>query len=489
MGTYDVTLTDRRPLFMQQRSTDEYRPLPYTEADRRVLGNIASNLQVASVRSGSPARLLATDRIGTAIGLRALNAEWGSEFYEVPEEATVDPAVADELFSGPETVIDVQTHFMAPGTNPIHNERFDALYRGLMPDWWKEMDPKISRDTAEFIAGVFLTTENAVAVLTAAPGRTGAARERDLYNDELAVMRSLVEGFAGSTRLLNHTVIHAEDRTDIASMEEWRDEFQPIGWKVYTLGHSEVADGSILDGVVNGYQLDDEEIGIPFLERARDLRVPLVCVHKGLSAFVDNGSPRDIGPAAKRFPDVNFVVYHSGYELPVDDVASDALGYRPGQEGPYSDELADRGVNRLLRSIEEAGIGRGGNVYAELGTTFFSLVRRPREAAHVMGKLLSVLGEDRVIWGTDSVWYGSAQPLIDTFRVFQIPDDMCEQYGYPKITPTTRAKILGENAAPLYGIDLAEARRIADNDDLAWARRLIEEVKTNGVAGLHTGTS
>jgi len=38
------------------------------------------------------------------------------------------------------------------------------------------MDPIVSRDTAEYITNVFLTTENAVAVLTAgraAPGRPG----------------------------------------------------------------------------------------------------------------------------------------------------------------------------------------------------------------------------------------------------------------------------------------------------------------------------
>ena len=141
--------------------------------------------------------------------------------------------------------------------------------------------------------------------------------------------------------------------------------------------------------------LDDEQYGLPFLERARSLGAPVVCAHKGCAMLADNGSPRDVGPAAARaFPDLSFVIYHSAFELEL-------------PEGPYTDETADVGANRLLRTVEDAGLGQGSNVYAELGTTWFSLIRRPREAAHLLGKLIAVLGEDNVIWGTDSIWYGS----------------------------------------------------------------------------------
>ncbi len=102
----------------------------------------------------------------------------------------------------------------------------------------------------------------------------------------------------------------------------------------------------------------------------------------------------------------------------------------------------------------------------------------------MLGKLIQRLGEDHVLWGTDSIWYGSAQPLIDAFRTFQIPDDMCEQYGYAKLTPAVKEKILGRSAASLYGIDLEHARRMSANDDLAWARAAHADVKANGFAGL-----
>ena len=60
---------------------------------------------------------------------------------------------------------------------------------------------------------------------------------------------------------------------------------------------------------------------------------------------------------------------------------------------------------------------------------------RPEDAAHIMGKLLVHLGEDNIIWGTDAIWYGPTQPALDASWAFQIPDRMCEEFGYPKITP------------------------------------------------------
>jgi hypothetical protein len=61
-----------------------------------------------------------------------------------------------------------------------------------------------------------------------------------------------------------------------------------------------------------------------------------VCVHKGISQLVPSGSPRDVGPAAAAFPDLDFLIYHSGYEVPL-----------PGTppEGPYTEATAGDGTN------------------------------------------------------------------------------------------------------------------------------------------------
>jgi uncharacterized protein len=71
-------------------------------------------------------------------------------------------------------------------------------------------------------------------------------------------------------------------------------------------------------------------------------------------------------------PDVKFVVYHSGFEV-------------AQREGPFTEETAHLGVNRLIDSLGKAGIGPGENVYAEIGSTWGHLLRRPDEAAHVLG--------------------------------------------------------------------------------------------------------
>jgi hypothetical protein len=126
-------------------------------------------------------------------------------------------------------------------------------------------------------------------------------------------------------------------------------------------------------------------------------------------------------------------------------------------------------------------------VYAELGTTWFSLVRRPEDAAHVLGKLVKYLGPDNVIWGSDSIWYGAAQPILDAFRVFQIPDSMCEKYGYPKLTPEIKHKILYQNACGAYGIDIDKVEARTANDEVAWARQALAEIEHNGAGFLRGG--
>ena len=147
------------------------------------------------------------------------------------------------------------------------------------------------------------------------------------------------------------------------------------------------------------------------------------------------------------------------------------------EEGPY--DQSGGGTDRLVKSLADAGIPPAANVYTELGSTWFVLVRRPREAAHVLGKLLLAVGEDNVLWGSDSIWYGSPQPLIDAFRAFQIPLELRELHGYPELTPRIKAKILGLNAARVYGIDPEAARQRAATDDLAWVKAALSEFEAS----------
>ena len=123
------------------------------------------------------------------------------------------------------------------------------------------------------------------------------------------------------------------------------------------------------------------------------------------------------------------------------------------QEGPRTLGDPNGGVDRLLESVRAAGVPAGGNVYAELGTTWRSLMGDPDQAAHLLGKLIAALGPGNVLWGTDSIWYGSPQDQIDAFRTFEITADAQERFGYAPLTAEVKAGILAGNAARLYGVD------------------------------------
>jgi hypothetical protein len=91
------------------------------------------------------------------------------------------------------------------------------------------------------------------------------------------------------------------------------------------------------------------------------------------------------------------------------------------------------------------------NVYAEIGTTFASsVITFPTVCAHILGQLLKFMGEDRVVFGSDAVWYGSPQWQIEALWRFEIPEDLRQIYGYPKLTKAIKRKILGLNSARLY---------------------------------------
>jgi hypothetical protein len=463
------------PAFLQSLHTDEYEPRPPSDQQARV-----AELAYAQTEEGlrtSDERFWGSRR-GTAAGLLALNEEFGAEFYAVPREATTDQEAADEALGGDQVVIDVQTHYVAD-RDQMTGAHLTEMYRSIKPEWWNGLDGFSAYSFSEYLRCVFLETETAVAVLSSSPG---AGEHRQLYNEELYATRRLLDELGGRDRLLNHTVVQPLTPGELDLMGEWSEQLHPVAWKIYTLGTPNVDRNAYLNDKswrdsmpgkwLSGWRLDDDDLGRSFLERVRELSREggpnIICAHKGISGLIDTGSPRDIGPAAADYADLNFVVYHSGYELAEEE------------EGPYTEATADIGSNRLVKSLRGAGITPGSNVYAELGSTWYLATPRPREAAHVLGKMLLAVGEDNVVWGTDSIWYGPTQQLIDSFRAFQIPVDMQEEFGYPALTAEVKEKILSRNAARLYGIDLAQARKNAENDDLAWIKEALAHYRLHG---------
>jgi predicted TIM-barrel fold metal-dependent hydrolase len=368
--------------------------------------------------------------------------------YGVRREAALDPEAARQALGGKEFIFDVQTH-------QVSGERA----------WWETGQPSLAdflKRTPQADCGaphwarcfsddvlireVFLDSDTQLAVLSALWGDPNP-----ITAEEAARTREKVAQLQGPNRLRIHAVVQptASPWPQVSEyMQSTAERFGPSAWKLYTVWGPKG----------RGWWLDDD-IGRKTIQRGLDLGIPLFAVHKGLplpGMIPDYTRPRDIGVVARAFPRATFLVYHSGWE-------SDR------REGPY-DASADRGVDALIRSLEQNGIGRDGNVYAELGSTWREVMKRPDEAAHVLGKLLVHLGEDRILWGTDAIWFGSPQDQIQAFRAFEITPEFQERYGYPALTAERKAKIFGLNAARVYGVQLDELRRAQSADAVSRVR-------------------
>ncbi|HEY3484503.1 MAG TPA: amidohydrolase family protein, partial [Ilumatobacteraceae bacterium] len=353
--------------------------------------------------------------------------------FTVPPESTIDEPAATTVLSGDELVVDVQTHLLeyASGTTSGWGDAFpqascgDDLAACMGTDAWLDL--------------VLGGSDTAVAVLSAVPV---VADPDPLSAEVMQRAREAAEmlGCVGRVLIQGHaTPTVRELQAAMDAMAATAAQFDLAAWKAYT--HEGRA-----------WRLDDD-VGNAFCEQVRALGQRIICVHKGLGPSA--ASPADVGPAAANHPDLAFCAYHSGFQTEV-------------TEGPYpgDDEGANAdGVDRLIASARGAGIGPGGNVYAELGSTWWNLIQRPDEAAHVLGKLLVALGPDNILWGTDSIWYGSPQSQIEAFRAFEITPEFQERFGYPALTADVKARILGLNAARLYGIDTATTRCALSPDD------------------------
>ena len=87
--------------------------------------------------------------------------------------------------------------------------------------------------------------------------------------------------------------------------------------------------------------------------------------------------------------------------------------------------------------------------------------RIPAFAAALLGTLIKGLGADHVIWGTNSVWYGSPQWQIEAMRRLGIPEDMRKKHGFAPMggaDSAVKQMIFGTNAARLYGLKLKAAQ-------------------------------
>lgn len=449
------------PLPTRIVSNDEFIPPLQTLAQHEVQRWIEAAGGRISRYVGLSRREFMKSTGGMAVAFLAMNSVFG-RFFDVLEAEALEPAAFSERKGEPLFIFDVQTHYVSSSYDPQNAEasrKGGITKEGLLALRRRSreagMNPKLHNDRGtladlaweNFVKEVFLDSETALALISTPPGPY--PQEAVVPPKEMTHIRDEINRVTGSQRMLAHGLVTPQlGHTDLEFMELQAGALKVDAWKCYT--------GSPPKGFEHGWWMDDEKIAYPMLEKARALGVPRICVHKGLplGPVEEYNHPRDLIKAAKDFPDLTFLVYHSGFKR----AATVEEAFARTGSIPWTSEFC-----RIKRAHPDIT-----NIYMELGSTFAQLVTlHPAICAHLLGEIIGAFGPEHVLWGTDSIWYGTPQWQIEAFRRFEIPERLVEQHGYQPLTREIKTKIFGLNAARVFGIDVAATRNALPSDYLS----------------------
>jgi hypothetical protein len=250
-----------------------------------------------------------------------------------------------------------------------------------------------------YLKEIFLDSDTKVSLLSGAPFDDPSWWL--LSNDQIAEARNAINKVAGTRRMFGHFVFTPHYDGWMDDIDRGAAELKPDGWKGYTVG-----DPLSPSTKKTMWRLDDEKMMYPAYQKFVKSGVNNVCIHKGLlpldyetswAGVWQYATVDDLPKAAKDWPQLNFIMYHGALRPFLEDPATElALFEKTGYI---------RWATDLARMPKKYGVK---NVYAELGTTFATCaVANPRFAACLVGQFVNEMGPENVVWGSDSVWYGS----------------------------------------------------------------------------------
>lgn len=492
------------PVPTRHISNGEYMPLPQSDAQRRVEAGIQEVADKASKKLNISRRQFLQSAGGLAASFLVMNKVYGKHFNvdeEEPYEALYERGGGLSTSNGAPSnlfVFDDQLHVVRNSNDSGAGFALRAISQGpttpgydMNPfnpegfldengDVWGVWNPNLIGNPltpAEFqliqwVEDVYLNSQVTIGLLSnvtafsvlaptgeeVAPRSVEEARAGEILTAKQTVaVRDFINEIAGSKRCLAHGLLYTgPGNTDY--IQQQIDENGPDAWKGYCISHAAKVDNDP-DSPMQQWRMDDEDVAYPTYEvivqnlKANKKDHPglnNICVHKGLVAEDSPPDPRlghpgDLPKAARDWPQLNFVIYHSCIKprFFMGEALKDLMS------GRLRDGVPDiEWTTEFVQSVAPYP-----NVYAELGTTWASMVVTfPTVAAHVIEQMLKYIGPDRIIFGSDSPWYGSPQWQIDAFWRFQIPPDIREAWGYPALTEAAKRKILGLNAARLYKV-------------------------------------
>ena len=461
----DAWLDRYLPVPTQVISNEEYQPMPQTAQQYRLEQEIIAGAERQAKHLGVDRRSFLRGSCGMALAFAAMNNVFG-HFFRVDPWELVEPTVyaqtKEHIF-----IFDVQTHHVAmPSQSPHADQNFLGAVVG-MRDMASKINPalkdrkgKIEDAYVEnYVKEVFLDSETDLVALSALPGES---EETDVLTPEVIYKtRTWVDEIAKSPRILSHGYFSPDlGQQNIEYMHAQTERLKIDAWK----GYSGVARAKGQEG----WRLDDEKLAYPALEFSRKQGIRNICVHKGLPFPGDPKwwSPMDVTKAATDFPDLNFLVYHSGFKSVQESLPAAEDGFKKTTYIPWvSDICTWRKKNPKVN-----------NIYMEMGSTFALMVSSsPLLAAYVLGTIIDAFGADHLLWGTDSVWWGSPQWQIEAFRRLEMPDDLQKRFGFKPLTAEVKRQVFGLNAARVYGVDPKTKLNPLPNDWLEQLRRLYKQ--------------
>jgi len=461
------------PIPVQSVSSDEFMPGPQTPKQREFEARVKEIGAQMAKRLGMSRRRFFQTASGMAAAFLAMNDTYGPLFGVSKAEAA-EPDKADERakkLSG-QFIMDMHTHFLRPGTRIM---TFVAQRNAVGKAGW---NPKLREKEQtiddlmfqNYVKEIYLDSDTKVACISGAPSEV--PEDWFLTNEMKAQARTDVNGLSKSRRMMSHAIFTPGYDGWMEQIDHAIKDLRPDSMKGYTIG-----DNTHKDLSKHPWRLDDEKLVYPAYEKFLKAGLKNVCIHKGLfPPSVEKQFPhlreysdvRDVGKAAKDWPQLNFIIYHGGYRFPGGGTAADAWA-----------QLEQTGRIEWVTDLSEIPAKFGvKNVYADVGQLFAqSTIAEPRVTAVMMGQMIKGMGADHVCWGTDAIWTGSPQWQIEALRRLEIPEDLQKKYGLKPLGPAdgpVKTAIFGGNNARLYHYK-PQWRAELENDKLAEYKALYDK--------------
>jgi uncharacterized protein len=440
------------PIPTQCVSSDEFMPVPQTLQQRRVEARLKDVGAELARRQGMTRRQFFGTAAGMAAAFLAMNEVYGA-LYDVTRVEAQTPEMAKERAGAlaKQFVMDCHTHFLRDDTRIMGfvRQREAVGKAGWNPALAGKPQTIEDLKFANYYKEIFLDSDTKVALISGSPSEI--AQDWFLTNEMKAEARARVNKDAGSRRMLSHAIFTPGYPGWMEQVDQAIKELKPDSFKGYTIG-----DNTNKNLSKHPWRMDDDKLVYPFYEKLVKAGHDKVCVHKGLFPpsveqqfphLLAHSDVRDVGKAAKDWPQINFIIYHGGYRFAGGGKVEDAWAQ-------FEKTGRIEWVTDLAEIPSKFGVS---NVYADVGQLFAqSTIADPRVSAAMMGQLIGGLGADHVVWGTDAIWTGSPQWQIEALRRLEIPEDMQKKYGFKPLGPAdgpVKTAILGETNARLYKYD------------------------------------